>query len=324
MRLLSIAAALLAVLLSTSGCPKNACFLKVCQGGQCSCPLSTCMEGAEYDTTENGCLCTEGRLMVEGQCLTKVAADAYCGEGFHYGDDGCTSTRCPEDQLVDQATGKCIAAEQVKAVASKAGVEIGEGEKLGCPAGKVLIIEGDEAGCVPAEQSCAPDEGWDGQRCTKLAHCTAGSAYDRSQQRCVQYATAGDNAAVINVAQWTQTNFGPDGGKGNSAFCNKFARKPWHFGVPEGQSATVLVKVSLSFAGESIAKARVHTAPSYRHNPTPVPTRGAEAVSKAAEAIIDTLRHGGGKASAPTATTTVHCTVVHGGKPVVVPATGGV
>ncbi len=303
------------------GCPKNTCFFEVCTNGDCSCPINSCTEGADFDTQKRTCVCEPDRLSVAGQCLLQAEADAYCGKGFRYGASGCEAITCPAGQALDQATGGCVAA---TAVAGSVGVAVGQGETLECPAGSVLVVEGGSGACVPQEQTCAPDERWDGARCAKVAACPTGSQWDPAKNTCVVFTQVGDDAAIVDVQQWAETSFGPNGGAGSTRFCNAFARKPWRFGVPQGQSATVQVVVSLSFPDAAVVQGAVATAPSYVGNPIAVPGPGVEAVQSAAQAILDTLRSGGGKANAPSAQTTVRCVVRNAAAPVAVPATGGV
>ena len=50
------------VLVGTSGCFTNACLLTVCDGPYCRCSVSTCGEGAAYDTRRVGLrACRTGR-----------------------------------------------------------------------------------------------------------------------------------------------------------------------------------------------------------------------------------------------------------------------
>ncbi|MBI4703621.1 MAG: hypothetical protein HY744_21125 [Deltaproteobacteria bacterium] len=317
--LLSLALALL-----LAGCPKGMCLLKVCHNGQCSCPVSTCVEGAEFDVGRNGCVCAAARIPLGGQCLTREAANAFCGRGYVYGERGCVRLACAAGEEIDEATGRCLPKSTVDAVAQGMGVEVGAGEKLGCPPGYRLVIDGDKAACVPPEQICAPDEIWSGQACVKAQQCPPGWAWDVAKSGCVQFARGGDEKPAVDVAQWAQANYGPDGGSGAPAFCSQLARKPWSFGVAEGQSTLVQVAVMLAFPGGEVAQAAVKTAPSYAVLPGPVPPKGVAAVEQAAEAVLAPLRAGGGRATAEALTTTVKCMVVNAAKPMTIPASGGV
>ena len=302
-----------------AACLPNTCFIKVCTNGDCKCPVNSCTEGADFDLDRNGCFCVEGRLSVQGQCMTQEGANAYCGKGFTYGEKGCEAATCPAGQTRDEASGACIATDQV---AANMGVEVGEGEKLTCPEGSTLVIEGSSGACVPNDQTCARDEIWDGKQCAKFASCPTGSAYDTAKGQCVGYATAGSDA-VVDVQRWAESNYGPNGGNGAPSFCNQFARRPWTFGVPQGQSATVEVAVNMAFPGQAVNQGTVATEPSYVNNSTPVPPKGRELVQSSASDIFTGLKNGGGKASAVQATTTVKCRIVNAAAPVVVPAAGG-
>lgn len=304
-----------------AACLPNTCFMTVCTNGDCRCAVNSCVEGADYDLQKKSCFCVEGRISVQGQCMTQAGADAFCGKGYTYGENGCQAKACPDGQALDEATQKCVANAEV---AKNLGVDVGEGEKLTCEKGSTLVIEGSSGACVPNDQTCARDEVWDGNQCSKVASCPTGSAYDANKSQCVAYASAGEDA-VIDVQKWTETNYGPNGGNGAGSFCNQFARRPWSFGVPQGQSATVQVAVKLAFPGGAVKAGTVSTDPSYVNNSTPVPQKGRDLVQNSAESMFTGLRNGGGKASATSATTVVKCYVKNAAAPVVVPVgVGGV
>jgi len=321
MRLIATLTVMMLVGAALMGCPPNTCFFEVCTNGQCRCHISSCVDGAEFDTGQRTCVCNPDRLGVAGQCLTQADANAYCGQGFNYVNGGCQKIACAAGTQLDEANGQCVATTQV---ASNMGVQVAQGETIQCAAGSVLVVEGGSGACVPQEQTCAPDEQWNGTACAKVGQCKTGSQWDANANACVEYAKTGDDAAIVDVAQWATTSYGPNGGKGTSAFCNRFAHKPWRFGVPQGQSATVQVAIQLAFAGNEVPGASVTTTPSYVGNPIAVPQGGREGVQAAAQAVLDTLKKGGGRANAAQAGTTVNCIVRNAAAPIVVPATGGV
>lgn len=320
MRFIALAFVMLFAFASLGAACENQCFLQVCTNGDCRCAVDSCTEGAEYKLDKKGCECVEGRLAVQGACMTQEAADVYCGKGFTYGANGCEAAKCAEGQTRDEAAGTCVATDQL---AQSLGVEVGEGEKLSCPEGSTLVMEGTSGACVPNDQTCARDEAWNGSACVKVKTCPTGSAFDAGSGQCVAYASSGESAITVEVQKWAETNYGPNGGNGTGSFCNQFARTPWRFGVPQGQSATLQIAVDLAFPGQSVPQGTVSTSPSYVGNPTPVPPKGQESIQSSAESIFAGLRSGGGKASAAQATTVVKCRVVNAAAPVVVPATGG-
>jgi hypothetical protein len=140
----------------------------------------------------------------------------------------------------------------------------------------------------------------------------------------VRYAQgSGSSELTVNVGQWTFANYGPNGGAGTSGFCGAFAKKPYSFGISEGSSAYVRITVMLSFPDGEVARGAVQAATVFDASGNPVPPRGAAEVDGAARSIFNTLLLGGGRASAPTASTTVKCAVVNAAKPLPVPAVGG-
>ncbi len=307
-----------------TGCPSNSCFLKICEGNNCRCSISSCSEGAAFDVKTNRCRCLKGFLSVAGQCLTPQAANAYCGKGHHFENGGCVQDRCRPGDEIDTSTGWCIPHDQVNKVASNIGVAVGQGQQLGCPAGTKLVIDGPTAACVPLSQTCARDETWNGTACVKIVQCPTGSMWDTALGRCAQYAQGtGSDELSVNVGQWAQTNYGPNNGTGTTAFCGEFAKKPWSFGVSEGNTAVVRITVMMSFPDGQIAKGVVQATSVFDNSGNPVPPKGASEVESAARSMFATLAQGGGRANAPTASTTVKCAVVNAAKPQPIPATGG-
>jgi hypothetical protein len=319
----TVAAALLLALPVLAGCPGNMCLLKVCNGADCRCSISSCGDGAAFDTRQNRCRCVVGYLAVAGQCLTPAAANAYCGRGRHWEGAGCAADRCRPGDELDHATGMCIPHEQVTQVATNIGVAVGQGQKLGCPAGQELVIDGGNAACVPTAETCARDEAWNGQACAKVGQCPTGATFDPAFGRCVEYAHGGSGDLVVDVARWAQSSYGPNGGRGTTGFCGEFAKKPHAFGVAPGAAAAVRVAVMLSFPEQAIAKGAMQVVAVFEGSGAAVPARGAAEVDAAARSIFTPLVQGGGRATATGAVTTVTCTVVNASKPVAVPATGG-
>src|SRR6266536_2517987 len=133
-----------------SGCPANTCLLTV--NGICK--WSTCPEGSYFDSARRNCVCEANRLALGGGCLTIQAAHQYCGKGAHFENGGCAPNRCPPGLEIDQDTGNCQTPQQANQVASNMGVQVGQNQKLGCPAGEQLVVEGAQASCVPVNQTC--------------------------------------------------------------------------------------------------------------------------------------------------------------------------
>ena len=134
------------------------------------------------------CFCDTDKVALDGQCLSPQAANEYCGKGFHYENNGCVPTRCAPNEELDLATGGCVPRQKMNEVANNMGVQVGEGQKLGCPPGNKLVVEGNSAACVPDSQTCAPDETWNGQACAKTAQCPTGQACDPALGKCVAFA----------------------------------------------------------------------------------------------------------------------------------------
>jgi hypothetical protein len=306
------------------GCYTNACLLTVCDGPYCRCSISTCGEGATYDARIGRCRCLPGRALLGGHCLVPRVADVYCGPGYHYANGGCYLERCRPGDELDHASGMCIPHEQVNQVASNMGVNVGPGQKLGCPEGQKLVIDGQNAACVPLEKTCARDETWSGQACVKVTTCPEGATWDTAQAKCVEYAKGSkEEGLAVDVAEWAHASYGRDGGGGTTAFCNAFAKRPWSFGVNEGSAAKVNVAVTVSFKDEQIAGGEVTTAAAFAASGNPVPAKAAAEVLAAAKAVFAPLAQQGGRAATASAKTTVSCLVTNAARPLAVPATGG-
>jgi hypothetical protein len=308
------------------GCPPGMCLLKTCtvvNGREdCSCPWSTCGDGAKFDTNTNACVCKPGLFTVEGQCLDQTQANAFCGKGREWGAQGCAAKKCGTGQQIDEGTGEC---KDVAAVASSLGVSLKKGETIGCPAGQKLTTEGGNAACVPIEQTCAPDEAYDGSQCVKARSCPTGAVFDADSKQCIAFGKSESDSFTVDTTSWSIANYGKNGGSGTAKFCGAFAKKPWSFGVVPGQSALVRVALSFSFDGNKVGAGSVKAAPSFENASLPVPPPGVQAVQSAADNILSALKAGGGKATPETVKLTVKCPVVNAGKPVavVVPASGG-
>ena len=82
--------------------------------------------------------------------------------------------------------------------------------------------------------------------------------------------------------------------------------------------------MNLSFPDGEIAKGVVQTTTVFDASGNAVPARGSAEGDTAAKGILGTLGQGGGRASAPSASTTVKCAVINAAKPQPVPAVGGI
>ncbi len=305
-----------------TGCPEGSCFLKVCNGADCRCSISSCSDGAAFDLQQNRCRCLRGYFDVAGQCLDQSHASAYCGRGYGWVNGGCVELQCkPGDQL-DLTTGGCVPKAQVS---QQTGVQVGQGQKVGCPAGQKLVFDNGVAACVPASQACAKDEVWNGTVCQKTVTCATGSVWDPARGQCVAYAQGGGGSELtVDVVTWAASNYGQNGGAGTPSFCSTFAKKPYSFGIQPGSSAAIRVQVMLSFTGQEIAKGQMQTVAAYDQSGGPVPPKGAADVQSGAETSFGALVAGGGRARTPSVQTTVKCIVTNSAKPQAVPESGGV
>jgi hypothetical protein len=311
-------------MLLLAGCPSNFCILTV--NGRCE--WSTCPEGAVYSDARRICVCAANRFSLHGACLTAEAANAYCGRGAHFENGACVPDRCPPGYELDRGSGYCLNPQQAGQVARNMGVSVGQNQKLGCPPGQELVIEGGQAACVPVAQTCGPDERWNGTVCRKIAECPPGSSYDAPSGGCIRIATTSQNTGgsgsyTVDLASWVRTAYGPDGGAGTSDFCNTLKKHPIAFGIGPGASQWIRSSVQVQVPGGDVAHARVVTRGTVENTGLSVPAKGGGVVQDAAQAILGTLVAGGGKANVEAGATNVRCQVVNAQAPTAVTVTGG-
>lgn len=303
-----------------SGCLANRCLLTV--NGKCK--LSTCPDGSEYVTARRTCVCRADRVPLGGSCLTYQAANQYCGKGSHFENGGCVRNQCPAGMEIDQETGVCLTPQQTSQVATNMGVEVGKNQKLGCPAGEQLVVEGPQASCVPLQQTCGRDETWDGTTCRKTAQCPPGSSFDPPSNSCIKFATATESSEyTVDLATWVRSAYGPDGGEGVSTFCGLFNKHPLAFGVKAGATLRAKINVLVQAPDRQIAGASANTIVVADPSGQAVAGKGAAEVQQAAVTTLGSLILGGGKANAAVAGTNVVCPIVNSSAPTAVTVTGG-
>ncbi len=203
------------------------------------------------------------------------------------------------------------------------GVQIGQNQKLGCPGGEQLVIEGQQAACVPLPKTCGRDEEWDGRTCQKVAQCPPGSTYDAATRSCIRFATESSSKYTVSLATWMRTEYGPEGGEGTAGFCSAFNKHPLAFGVAAGRSKRVRIAIQVQVPNRAVPSAFVLSTGLVDADNQPVSAKGAQEIQQGAEAILNALRAGGGETDVVTGATTVFCTVVNSSKPTVVTEAGG-
>ncbi|PKN48404.1 MAG: hypothetical protein CVU63_05165 [Deltaproteobacteria bacterium HGW-Deltaproteobacteria-20] len=311
--------------LGLSGCPSGMCLVKVCKGdsSNCRCSWDTCPSGSYFDTQRDACVCEMGRVSLNSSCMTQAEANAYCGAGARYEGYGCVRIVCPPGQELDLTTGACLAKQQVDKVAENMGVQVGEGQKLGCPPGLVLIVENAQsASCVPPENTCSRDETWNGQACVKVLQCSPGWILDTASGQCVAVST-NETDYTVDLQAWTSASYGTPGGPGTPAFCSGFNKKPRTFGVGPGATVHVLIDVQVQAPGRSVVQAQVATSGRMQAGGAPVTQQGAAEIQRTAQELLASLRVQGGKTASDAGQTSVRCTIVNAAQPAPVPESGG-
>lgn len=308
--LLSLAAVL-------PGCPSNMCLLEV--NGQCK--FSSCGSREQFDAKRKLCVCYPGYITLGGSCLTQAEANKHCGKGAVFTPQGCAPLTCAPGFIADLENDQCV---PKSAVDKAAGV--GPGQTLACAQGTVLVVTQGQSSCVPAEQTCAKDEAWNGGACVKLPTCQPGYDIDRTTMTCAMISrppTGGDDLGTVDVTQWARGNFGPNGGQGAPGLCGPLAKKPLTFGVMPGGSIRVVVNVGLSFPNGMVDSASVASGGVVEASGQPVTPKGAAEIQAAAETLVASLKSQKARSSAGQVPTTVRCMIVNAAPPVAVPSTGG-
>jgi hypothetical protein len=320
MRWMPLALAGFSLGFALSGCLANQCLLTV--NGKCK--LSTCPDGSDYETNRRSCVCRGDRVALGGSCLTPQAANQYCGKGAHFENGGCARNQCPAGLEIDQETGACLTPQQANQVASNMGVQVGRNQKLGCPTGEQLVVEGQQAACVPLKQTCGRDETWDGTACRKTAQCPPGSSFDPPSNSCIRFASSAESSEyTVDLATWVRTAYGPDGGEGAATFCGLFNKHPIAFGVRAGATLRAKINVLVQAPDRQMANASVTTVAVTDPSGQRVPAKGAAEVQQAAVTTLGSLTLGGGKANAIVAGTNITCAIVNSSAPTAVTVTGG-
>lgn len=321
----AITVTLAALCPALAGCPSGMCLVKVCKGdaSNCRCSWDTCPGGSTFDTNRDACVCDQGRVSLNSSCMTQAEADAYCGPGARYENYGCVKITCPPGQEMDLTTGACLAKQQVDQVAQNMGVEVGAGQKLGCPPGLVLVVENAQsASCVPPESACSRDEVWNGQTCAKVLQCAPGWIFDAAKNTCVAVSTD-ESDFTVDLQAWTWASYGAPGGSGTPAFCSGFNKKPRTFGVQPGGAIQVLVDIQVQSPGKVVAQSQVVTNARVEASGTPVTQQGAAEIQRTAQELLVTLLVQGGKAASDSSQTSVRCRIVNAAQPAPVPESGG-
>ncbi len=322
----ALAVAIIAGALALMGCPSNMCLLKICKGNPqvCRCSWSTCPDGSDYDVNTNACVCLPGRISLSGGCLSLAEANAYCGKGAHYESTGCVRTTCAAGQELDLDTGVCLAKHEVDKVARNSGVQVGASQKLACPPGFDLVVENQQAACVPKEKTCSRDQVWNGTQCVASVRCPPGAVFDEVRRSCVSYASGGSKEDyTVDLGEWTRASYGSDGGSGTQALCSPLNKRPLTFGVGAGGSVRVRIDVRVHAPDRSVSRVQVVATGVVEPSGALVTAKGAVEINQSAQDIAKALAKQGGKANTMDASARVYCVIVNATRPVAVPATGG-
>lgn len=237
-----------------AGCPAGHCFVrfkKVDASGKVTsdqCILDSCPKNATYSDAKKGCDCEAGFVTLGGACVTEADAKASCGTGYTFANGACVALSCPAGQILNAQTGACQSKQEAdRQVAQNAGVTLGEGQAVGCPAGYTYVVNGAEGACVPNELTCGQGTTYQNGACVAVA-CAAGQVFDATTNQCVKLAQGDDK--VFSVQAKLKAALGPD-------FCAPHAKNPAGFNVKPGQTQTIKIAVAVNVPGQNIEQAQL-------------------------------------------------------------------
>ena len=302
------AASLALLLVGTTGCPNGKCWVRFQQveNGQVKsdeCLVDTCPKNSGYDNGKSACVCKTNFVTFGGACKTLVEANASCAKGYVYSNSACVAQSCPAGQVMNAASGGCENKTQTDAVvAANAGVSIGQGQSIGCPAGQTYVVNGREGACVPNELTCGEGTRFENGACV-ATNCPAGTVFVAASNQCQKI---GNDASSFSVQVKLDSEM-------SQAFCAPHARNPAGFHVPPGGALTIKVSVTITVPGNQIDQAQlaaVHTTNLGGAELTPALYPEVTNIDRhVSEGVINDIRALGGKSLETQATAEVTCTI---------------
>jgi hypothetical protein len=223
-----------------------------------------------------------------------AVGDAFCGPAARMGATGCAFRLCQRDEVIDVATGSCLARSL-----------LGHEGTSPCGEGLAPLVESGRIACVPPDATCPRGTRREEADCARAPLCPPGTLPDGSGCRPVVTAGASSGTSGVDVGAWVALVLGIDGGPGTSALCAPLLQRPATFGLEDGVSATLNIRVALEVPNQDIS--RVHAAASADVAGRALPPPGMTVLVSAVDSLVEALRSLGGMASTAAVEVGVHC-----------------
>ena len=242
-----------------------------------------------------------------GACVPPAVGDSYCGPAAKVSVDGCVFRSCADNELLDAATGACVAKGILPAPGS---LVCGEG-------GSQVVAQGRFA-CVSADAACPRGTGRSGALCPRPPRCPPGSLVAAgtsagTSPKCRSVVTEGvhDSLPRVDLGAWSSLVLGPDGGAGTEELCRPLALRPDAFGVPPGSEGTVTVQLSVLAPDQDLTRVHVGVRAelTVRAAPRPLSAEAEAEIDASVTTLVEPLRGLGGEASTGLVELKVRCKV---------------
>ena len=233
---------------------------------------------------------------MHGACMSAERAARYCGARARWDDGACVPLACIAGQVLDEMTGECLGARQLRATF--------EGHTPECRAGSALRVADGHPRCDEPFMVAPRDR------------CDAGAVLDPRAKRCLRVV---DERGVVNVATWARAMVGANGEGGAEELCARVTLDPFAYGLPSGAESSVDVDVEIVFPDNDVtlvhARTRATGGSGIHRADQGVPSAADAMIQRAVGAEIEALRALGGTSDTASFTTRIGCAVRAGSHP---------
>lgn len=243
----ALPAALVATLVTTSGCVAGSEFTPFGAATRCDAP--TCAAACPRDAVRDRsgrCACVEGTLPLLGACVPPAVGDAFCGSAALLEPDGCAFRACPQGGRLDVVTGSCLPTSAVLR---------GDAADACGDAGSPLLRDG-RLTCAPRDATCPRGSRRDAvaATCDRPPRCPSGSIVEGSGCRAIVMAGGRLSDRRVDVGAWAALVLGFDGGYGLRELCQPLEQNAPSLGLPGG--GALEIAVSLIVPDQDISRVR--------------------------------------------------------------------
>jgi len=211
------------------------------------------------------------------------------------GRDGCAFRSCGSDEVVDVASGSCVA-----------WAALGRHGAAPCAVGSAPVVESGRIACVAPDATCPRGTRRDGATCARGPVCPPGALPDEGGCRPVIASDGAGGPARVDVGAWTALAVGVDGGPGRPELCAPLTQQPASFGLEPRESATLNIRIALSIPDEDVSRVHASSVDADLAG-APLAPRGQALLARAVDTLVEALRSLGGVSSAGVAEVRVRC-----------------